>query len=250
MTPILEGHPEDNFEIKRKEYEKLCEGVPDAIYILSNVTEKTNPKTGKKYYKPDAYNDVDWNGNTYGSGKAKALVTVELSECFPEAVVAVNSKTYSINDPEAPSDAEVMAEYIARKGVDGEKIIKQDRSSTTFTELIELIKYIAKYKWRHPVIITSDLQILRAKEMLNQIETLEDPAGASTDTEFRSALVEIKNINPKITFISADRVLHLRDPRYAEIITEARKSESWKHAEKVQENAVNQLKQGLYWKNK
>src|SRR3972149_6100479 len=117
--------------------ERLCEGQPDALYLLSGVSEITDPKTGEKSYKPGSYKDVDWNGYMTG-GKGRALAIVELAKYFPDAAVAVNSNTFNVHDSEAPTDAEVMAEYVERKGVPPKKIMQQDRSTTTFTELIEL----------------------------------------------------------------------------------------------------------------
>src|SRR5579859_6962275 len=111
--------------------ESLCEGKPDALYLLSGVSEITDPETGGKTYKPGAYKDVDWNGYMTG-GKGRALAIVELAKRFPDAKVAINSNTFNIRSANAPTDAEVMAEYVQRKGVPAERILKQDRSTTTF----------------------------------------------------------------------------------------------------------------------
>ena len=227
--------------------ERLCGGQPDALYLLSGVSEIIDPETGEKRYKPGSYKDVDWNGYMTG-GKGRALAIVELAKRFPNAVVAVNSSTFNVRNPEAPTDADVMAEYIEHLGVPQERIMKQDRSTTTFTELIELIKYIAENRWNHVVVMAGETQKPRAEEMLRQIETLQDPANAWNEADFRAALEEIKKIDPKITFVSAEDVLPFRDGRYAALITEARKSDTWKAREALDKKAVEDLKSGMYWK--
>lgn len=241
---------ENNIESeKRAELEHLCEGAPDAIYLLSGISEITNPETQEKKYKPGSYADVDWNGYMTG-GKARALAVVELAKTFPEANVAVNSNTFNVRNPEAPTDAEVMAEYVERKGVEPERVLKQDRSTTTFTELIELIKYIADYNWQHPVVVAGETQKARAEEMLRQIATLQDPAGAWKDPEFREALEKVQQTSPKITIVSSEDILPLRDERYAKVIAQAKETETWKVREKLDKGAVEDLRQGRYWQKK
>lgn len=232
---------------KEESIEKLCEGIPDAIYLLSGVTEVVDQDTGVKKYKPGPYSGVDWKGFMSG-GKARALATVELSEHFPDAIVATNSTTFSLKDENAPTDAEVMGEFIEKKGVARERIIAQDRSTTTFTELVELVKYIAKYKWSHVVVVAGETQTPRTKEMLQRIDVLEDPAGAYKEEEFREALEYFKSEQPKITVISSEDILPLRDSKYKQIIEAARKTELWQTRQKLDEQAVNQLREGTYWK--
>lgn len=236
-------------EEKRAKLESLCEGEPNALYLLSGISEVTNPGTGEKKYKPGSWADVDWNGYMTG-GKARALAVAELAEHFPEATVAVNSNTFNIRNAEAPTDAEVMADYLERKGVDPDRMVKQDRSTTTFTELIELVKYIAKEGWEHPVVVAGETQRPRAEEMLRQIETLHDPAGAWQDPEFRAALKKVKEIHAKITFVNAEDVLPIRDERYGPLIEAARQSETWKIREKLDQGALKDLKAGRYWQKK
>ncbi len=241
-----ENGPEEE---KRIKLEELCEGEPDALYLLSGVSEVPKPGSDEKKYKPGSFADVDWNGYMTG-GKARALAVAELAEHFPEAVVAVNSNTFNVRSPEAPTDAEVMAGYLERKGVDPERILSQDRSTTTFTELIELVKYIAKEGWEHSIVVAGETQRPRAEEMLRQIETLQDPAGAWKDPEFRAALKKLKEIQPKITFVNAEDVLPIRDVRYGKLIDAARQTETWKKREKLDQGAVEDLRAGRYWEKK
>ncbi len=244
-NPIFEPGSEEETQ---EAVERLVEGPPDALYLLSGVSEIEDSESGEKRYKPGSYADVDWNGYMSG-GKGRALATVELAKRFPEAVVAANSNTFNVRNPEAPTDAEVMAGYMERKGVPSERIVQQDRSTTTFMELIELVKYIARNRWEHPVVVAGETQKPRTVEMLNQIATLRDPGGAWNDPEFRAALEEMKNLEPTITIVSAEDILPFRDERYAKLIEEARKTETWKIREALDRKAVDDLRNGRYWKN-
>lgn len=233
---------------KRETLEALCSGVPDALFLLSGVSEVIDSKTKEKKYKPGSYADVDWKGFMTG-GKARALALVELAKHFPEAVVAVNSNTFNIHDPLAPTDAEVMAEFVKRKGVEMGRVLMQDQSTTTFTELIELLRYVAKYEWKHPVVVAGESQKLRAEEMFRQLDTLQDPDGAWRDPEFREALEKAKNLGTVVTFVSSEDVLPIRDPRYSELISAARNTDTWRNRENMDRKAFDDLAGGRYWKD-
>lgn len=236
-------------EEKRAHLERLCEGPPEAIYLLSGVSEVQDVRSQEKKYKPGSYADVDWKGYMTG-GKARALASIELAKYFPNATVAVNSNTFQTRNPEAPTDADVMAEYVERKGVQPERILKQDRSTTTFTELIELVKYIAEHEWQHVAVVAGETQKPRAEEMLRQIATLQDPEGAWQDPAFQAALEKVQQLGPKIVVVSSEDVLPLRDERYAEVIAQARETETWKVREKLDQGAVEDLRAGRYWRGK
>lgn len=238
----------DTEEQKRVAIENLVEGEPDALFLLSGISEVVDTKTQEKKYKPGSYADVDWNGYMTG-GKGRALAVAELAKYFPEATVAANSNTFNVHDSQAPTDADVMAEYLEKKGVETERIIKQDQSTTTFTELIELIKYISEHQWKHVAVVAGETQKPRAMEMFRQISTLQDPAGAWKDPVFRKALEVFKQLQPKITFVAAESVLPIRDKRYANIIAQARETETWKTREALDKKAVDDLVGGRYWKN-
>lgn len=244
-------NPETGFQEResetRREIKRICEGTPDALYILSGISEKINPKTGQKFYKPGSYADTEWNGFITGT-KARALAAVELAKYFPDATVVANSKTYNARDPEAPTDADVMREYMEQKSVEPERIIQQDRSTTTFAELTELFKYIQEYVWSHVVVVANEFQIERAKEMLKQIETLKDPIGAWQDPVLRDAIEYMKTASTKITFVSAEDVLPLRDKRYGTVIAKAKTTELWKKRVASEEKGIVLLKRGDYWK--
>ncbi|MEX1058991.1 MAG: ElyC/SanA/YdcF family protein [Candidatus Saccharimonadales bacterium] len=231
---------------KRQAIEALCQGKPDALYLLSGISEIIDSETGEKGYKPGSYADVDWNDLMTG-GKARALAIVELAQYFPEAVVAVNSSTFKVKDPTAPTDAEVMAEYVARQGVPYERIILQDKSTTTFTELIELVKCMAKYDWRHVVVIAGETQKGRTQLMLEQIASLQDPAGAWEEPEFRTALERVGEPKLKVNVVSSEDILPIRDGRYAKLIAAARNTGIWQKREQRDREAVEDLKAGSYW---
>lgn len=234
---------------KRRQLMTLCHGEPDAIYLLSGISEVIIPKSGKKIYKPGSYVNVDWNGFMH-PGKARALAAATLAEYFPQATVAVNSNTFNKRNPEAPTDAEVMAEFLEQKGVDPGRIVRQDRSTTTFTELIELVKATANYNWQHLVVVAGATQQMRAQEMLRQIETLHDPSGAWEDPEFRAALEKLRGSQPNITIVAAEDILPIRGERYAGLIAAARETEAWKAQAELERGAVEQLRAGKYWQKK
>ncbi|HLG90748.1 MAG TPA: ElyC/SanA/YdcF family protein [Candidatus Saccharimonadales bacterium] len=142
-----------------------------------------------------------------------------------------------------------MAEYVARQGVQPERVILQDKSTTTFTELIELVKYMAQYDWQHVVVVAGETQKGRAQLMLEQLATLQDKDAAWKEPEFRAALERVGEPKLKVTIVSSEDILPIRDGRYARLIAAAKSSETWKKRELMDHQAVADLRSGRYWKN-
>ena len=228
---------------KRAEYERLCEGEPNAFYILSGGillggTEE-NPR-----YRSNVYSELDYHGYL-GGGKARSIAAAEMAKYLPGAKVIANSWVSKDTD----SDAKVMAREIEHMGIQKERIILQENSYSTFTEMIELLKIIEKNNWHHVAVVTNEFQIPRAKAMLERMDTLHDPNGAWQDPEFQKSLKKMKEKSVKIVFVSAEEVLPIRSKHYTRIVEEAKTSDAWKKRVEVEMRGVKQLEDELYWKN-
>lgn len=222
-------------------YKKLCEGVPDAFFLLSGSVVAKRGHEGA--FKSTSYSDVDEHGGI-AAGKARVLAMVELSQYFPTVSIVTSSKTHDY----LPSHAKIYAEELLQKGVPEVLIEQQDHSYSSFTELIELIKLMKRKNFQHVVCITSEIQIGRVEAMLRHMETLQDPDNRSKEPEFVEALHDFRQKQGKITFVTAEAVLPLRDPRFAKILEQVRKTPSWIKKMELEQKAVDQINQGLYWK--
>lgn len=237
--------PEKISEEERiKKYEEICSGQPDALYVLSSgLVQKGEPERTTV----GSYGDINIHG-TLNGGKARIIVAKELHKSFPNSSVIT---TTFMQKEGTVSWAKIAEEYLEREGIDKEKIIIQEKSYSTFTELIELIIMIVEKNWKHVAVITNEFQIPRAKAMLDHIGELHDPNNYWQKAEVQEALTKFKEIQDevKINFVSAESVLPIINDRYKKIIDEARNSTDWKKTIEQENKGAKQINDGEYWKN-
>lgn len=230
-------------ESKKKQiYERLCGGNPDVLFILARGVVE-NEATGE--FKSLGYGDTDSHG-MMGGGKARSIAAAELHHFFPDSSVVANSLIQQM----PASMARVTAQELKKRGVDQEKMIIQENSYSTFTELIELIRLIVQNNWHNAVVIANEFHIQRAQAMLIHINDLHDPNGYSEKPEVREALRKFKETQSvHIAFVSAEEVLLAANPHYKKVIDAARKLPAWKETVEKERVATIQVQEGEYWRN-
>ena len=227
---------------ERRAIERLCGGTPDAVSILSGSVVKRQLRHGGARYSSGSYAELDVAGLLNG-GKARAIAAAEIARFYPDAAIIANGHTYE----NAPADARIMREELGRFGATTDHVILQEKSYSTFTEFVELVKYVAEHKWRRIVIITNEFHIPRAQELLRQIGNLRDPYGVSLDPDFRAALPVFRERAPEVRFVSAEAVLLLRNPSYQRIVDRAKASPEWQKRAAREAQGLKQLQEGTYW---
>ncbi len=228
---------------KKETYERLCEGKPDALFILAHDVDK-NPITGKA--RSGSYAHVDPIGRI-GGAKARTIAAAELHRYFPGATLVANS--WSEYTGEYVSHAKIAAEELKARGVPASDIIVQENSYSTFTELLELIRLIVENNWLHVVAIANEFQILRAKAMLERIGDLHDPKGESQKPEVRECIETFLQMGANITFVSAEGVISTKDPRLKRIVDAAKQLPLWQTTMQRDMAGAKQVRDGEYWKN-
>lgn len=233
-----------SLEAKKQEaYERLCEGVPDALYILGHDIVK-NEATGE--FKSGSYANRDTHGRV-GGAKARSIAGAELHKFLPHMTVIASVRLKG----EPYSHARITSKELQKRGVSEDHIILQENPDTTFTELIELIKLIVQHDWHHAAVLANEFQIPRARAMLEHIDTLHDPQGYSEQPESQEALSKFKQMQPMhITFVSAEEVLPLINPRYKKVIDDAKQSPAWEETVQKELEGARQVRAGEYWGNK
>ncbi len=237
----MERAPIKRTEAAKKEaFEALCEGIPDAVFILGHdVVENEEKGT----FKSGSYADVDVLGRI-GGAKSRSIAGAQLHATFPEATVVANSFV-----PGKPfTHARVTAGDLEKRGVDEDSILLQEDSYSTFTELIELIKLVLEKDWEHVAVLTSDLQMPRAQALLEHIHDLTDPQGESKKPEVQRALAAWRERPARITFVSSEEVLLASDPHFKRVIDAARQLPSWRKTKEMEDRGAAQIRSGEYWK--
>ncbi|HVO61667.1 MAG TPA: YdcF family protein [Terriglobales bacterium] len=232
----------ENEQCERTEIERLCGGTPEVLSILSGSIVKRQLRDGPARYSSGSYKELDVAGLVSG-GKARVIAAAEVARFFPNVTILANGYTYA----NAPPDAQIVKEELRRYGASTHHVLLQKKSYSTFTELVELVKLVAEYKWRHLAIMTNCFQIPRAQELLKHIDSLHDPYGVSQDPDFRAALPTFVELAPRVVFVSAEAVLPWRSGRYQKIIRQAKGRPEWRERDAREARGLKQLQEGTYW---
>jgi uncharacterized SAM-binding protein YcdF (DUF218 family) len=73
--------------------------------------------------------------------------------------------TTSRVESDAPSHASVMQQELIKKGVDPTHILLEEKSISTATELVEMLKMAVANDWSRLSVITSDYHLPRTQAM-------------------------------------------------------------------------------------
>jgi DUF218 domain len=232
----------EQYNEKAEKINEIFRIRPDAIFVLSAGIIPIETPRGDAQYKTTAYSDVDHKG-FLGGGKARIIAAAEASSFFPEAPLVTDS--YSAQKSgEEPTHAEVMAEELQHYGVPKERIIKEERSVDTITELVEMIKLAALHKWHNIAVVSNAYHIPRIQEMYRQLDTL----ASKDDTDFGAAMKEVAQNPIEISFVSAEDILPIRSEHYVKLIEEMENTSAFKNRVAAEEQGLKQLREGTYGK--
>ena len=229
----------DKNELKRQKIDKIFQGKkPDAIVVLSaDIIESPHRTEG---YQSTSYADLDVRG-LLGGGKARVLAAVEVAHYFPNARIITDS---SDRDPSRnrPTHAKIYASEIERLGVPKDRLLLEEASINTITELVEIIKMASLHGWHHVAVISNDYQLRRIQEMLDQLPSLANP----NDEDFIQALERFRQQKGEITPINAEEILLVRNPRYASLLKQVRASDAYRKRAEAEAQGVKDLQEGRY----
>lgn len=235
-------------EKKRAAYETLCEGVPDAISILARGLETVERDGEIVRTKTTGYQSTEIHGNVSGS-RAGVLAAIELSKYFPEANLIANSFVHRTDE----HHARVIATELERAGVQPDRIIIQEDSFSTYSELLELIRLVTQHEWRHAVVVVNEFVVPRAKAFIRHIHDVGDPAGYRERPGIAEVLQKYEEMRRAgsacITVVSSEEIVSRIDPRYRRLIEEARKLPQWQTTTERELSATRAIDDGMYGKD-
>ena len=214
------------------------EGLPQAVFILGGGIVKID-----EVFRSTSYLDTDYSGAIAG-GQARVAAGAELSKVFPELTFVTTSHCRE----DEPSEAAVMATELKQLRVKDDKILLEEKSTTTVTEFVEMIKIADEKGWSQIAILTSDYHIPRCKIMWKKLANLIDGADFSDDykKEFSRALAEFKQNNSQIIFVGAEEVLEKVNDDYRVLVKEAKESDGYKKRVELEKEGVKNLQENKY----
>lgn len=226
---------------KKQHYTEMFQGIPDAIFILSGrVRNIGSPE--ELEYTSTGYDYSDGFGMIAGIARVDAAAI--LNHYFPDVKFITTSHTPSspYRSMQPIIDANVMAEELKRLGVSEDHIIREINSINTLTELQEMEKLIARYKWQRVGIITNEFHAERVSEMLNQLRELSN----MQDKVLQESLEYAEKENPLVVVAKAEDILITVSSHYKHLIEHARTQPSYKKRLESERRGIEAIRNRTY----
>lgn len=222
----------------------LVEGTPDAFLILAGAM-KYDDTTGE--YITASFDTYDENSALAigvplpSGGRDRVLAAFEMHGVFPDAYLVGMSKP---RDESKPTYASVVRKELLEKGVEDHRILLQDVSVDTVTELKETARIAIERGWSNVVLIVSRWQVPRAEALLNHIEDFSDKDEETLLSSFANA---IKTETLLVQFLDTTTVLSAINDTYTRFFGETLASDPGMLARiRAEEESLQQIAEGTY----
>lgn len=220
-------------EIYKNILVKEFEGsLPDAVFILSGgVVCDEN-----RGYRSPSYSASDFTGSMNGA-RARVIAAAEIGKFFPEITLVTTSQS----EKNRPSDASIMADELMDRGIDQCQIDLEEGSTSTFTELIEMIKKSIEEKWDKIALITNDYHKDRVKLLYDQLEEFQE-----LNSEELSTICNFKKSGAEVGFIVAEDILVNTNQHFKKLIEQVHESKEYSERVELEKKGINDLLAGRY----
>lgn len=232
-------------DIKEKIHQILTEGsvnnqLPESVFILSGGIKpesvaRDNPEDDG--YRSLAYSDTDGGGLISG-GKARVIAGAEIAKHFPEITIV----TTSVEKSGDLSHASVMKEELMHRGVEEERILMEEQSTNTVSELTEMLLLAIENGWKKIGLVTSEYHIPRVSRMLELLE----PISRDVSSEFANALRKYQDGELEVVMIPAESVLESVSSKYKLLFDQVRNSKEYNLRQAAEAQGITDLNNGSY----
>lgn len=185
----------------------------DAIIVLSAGIVQREDGT----WRSTTYDESDAFG-TLG-GHDRVCAAAKLAATYPDAVIVTTSHTMGYTEP---SLAKVYADELVALGVPQERIVLEERSTTTQSAIKVALQLAHERSWQHITFLSSEFHIPRVKAFY---------------TREKSGLT--------IEAVSSESVL-LADPTFAEYFQNVTSSLAYQRRLAAEKRGVLALEEGSY----
>jgi len=156
---------------------------------------------------------------------SRALAAAELYK-KGEARKFITSTGHTHPNPNAPSEAQVMKDEMARYGVPPEAIILEDVSLSTLENAKECAKVIKEKDFKKIAVLTNSFHLARSKAMFESLG--------------------LKDEGRELSFLSSEKILAKKSPRHEAIIRKVYGSQSMKERIKMEKKGIEDFRAGRY----
>lgn len=188
---------------------------PEAIVVPTGGTKRD--KDGN--YHSTSYDDGDAFGTLGGYVRVEAAA--ELARMYPETMVVTTGK--GAGDGISPSHAMVMENELVALGIESKRVIREEDSTTTRSNIEQALKIANKYKWSSIIFVSNEYHLPRLRAML-----------------------EILGLAIKIDFVAAEDVISKIRPEFGKIFKNIKITPAYKRRLESEARGIQALNSGEY----
>lgn len=242
-TPPIEAQPEQGMrpdDQRTTEVRGLVTGEfmgeePDALFVLSGgIVVSPNSESG---YKSLAWSNTNELGISTG-GRTRVIAVVEVARVLPEIPIVTNSRNRFDNTQ--PTMASISKAELVRRGVDPDRVILEEDSVNTITQLTEMVQLALRNNWTSIAVLVNDYYQPRIHAIWNRLGEL------VTDADFQAQLTRFKGTGGTIGFISSEPIMRAISPLYAAYLHEVEASAVYQRTVESEANGLRALQEGRY----
>lgn len=221
--------------VKQGLYKSMIGFSPEIIIILTGGIVGESKKDGALIYRFTKTNE----GDAYGAlwGESRILAAVELSKYFSNAKVLVTS----IAKQQELGVMRAIQKKIGRILINRNRIIFENTSMNTVTQIGEAMKIVRKKQLKRIVFVTNEYHVPRAQAIFNSFELLEP-----VDEKAKMILSLVKHSSAFVKFVAAEDILPYCDRKYIKIISDFKRTPAYKKRLQSEKKGILLLESGQY----
>ncbi|MDR0957093.1 MAG: YdcF family protein [Candidatus Nomurabacteria bacterium] len=232
-----------SLEVKTAIMEQIGDMEPDAIVVLSGgIRRLKGNANGASEYTPSSWGngfDDGYTGLVTGAKTRTIAAGSAVAKLFNNIPIVTTSASSNVNDP---SMAEVYANDMEKRGIDSNRITKEESSYSTISQYVELMKLAKKNDWKNLAVIINDYCQPRARILFDKFDQI-----ITNNIQAKEIYRDFLSDGRQINFISSEPIMEAMSPHYKEYFKKVEESEQYKKIVASEANGVEDIKNGNYY---
>lgn len=225
----------------RELVEAGLDGTPDVIFTFSGGIKQDN-KT-EIGFRTLAYSDLSEHGLVTGS-RSRVIAAAEIAKALPDVPIVTNS--FNRFDASEPTMASVIEKELVNRGVGPERILREERSFSTITQLIEMVRESNEHEWTKVAVVGNEWHFPRMEAMFNNLETVVQYADPDENAKFQEDLKHFRERKTKVSFVASEDIMRATSEHYGAYLDAAEQTEGFGKSMAAEAKGLADLEAGKY----
>lgn len=213
---------------------------PDAIFIFSSSIIKDE---GRGHYRTLSYSDLGEHGLVTGS-RTRVIAGAKIAEAIPGVPIVTNS--FNRFNTDEPTMASVFKKELIARNVDPSRFMSEEKSFSTITQIIEMVKMAAEQGWTKLAVVGNDWHFPRVREMYQQLGDIVSYEDPKQNAHFQAALKQYRGSGALVSFVDAEAIMRVIHPLYGDYHEAVAKMPAFRKNLEIEAKGLHDLRSGRY----